>query len=275
MDRKLSVMEHMICQVSDVVPINFVLTARVQGRLSEAQLRGALDKARKRHPLLAVRVVDGVNGRFYFTTANVPPLPLRLVSRQSETTWEQEVLQEIKTIFDWRKGPLVRFVWVQGDGVSELLVVCHHGIADGLSAMVVIHDILQFLGEPETAVVPLPLLPAADHMLPKAVLRKPAFWTKTLLTRIIIKGLPVWSWFKKTNHDQAVPQEPPELAFQMNSWMMAEEETTAVIQRAKQENTTVHGALSAAFLKAFATLEGETTGWKRKVSTCLSIINSP
>ena len=64
MDRRLSVMEHMMCQISDVVPINFVLTARIQGRFSEVQLRGALDKARKKHPFLAVRVVDGGNGRY-------------------------------------------------------------------------------------------------------------------------------------------------------------------------------------------------------------------
>ncbi len=271
MARELSLMEHMMCLVSDVVPINFVLTARIQGQFTMMELRDALEKARQKQPLLAVRVVDGDNGRFHFCPPDNPQLSIRLVSRASDSAWEREVEQEIKTLFDWRTGPLVRLVWVQGEAVSELLLVCHHGIADGLSALYVLHDIMQFLGKPDTPVVPLSMLPAAEEILPAAVLRKPAMRTKITLARGGLKLLPLLNRFKKQNTASDFPSEPPDLAFQMISWMLDEVETTAVIQRAKQENTTVHGALGAAFLKTFAMREGEKTGWQRKLSNPVSI----
>jgi len=264
-------MEHMMCQVSDVVPINFALTARIQGKVSLIQLRAALEKVRKKHPLLAVRVVEGDNGSFYFSQSNVPPFLIRQVSRELSSTWEREVEREIKMVFDWRTGPLVRFVWVQGDAVSELLVVCHHGIADGLSAMYVIHDIMQFLGAPNTSIEPLLVLPSTEQMLPDSVLKKPSMRMKTILTRNVVKLLPLISRFKKQDATHDSPQELPDLAFQMISWMLDEGETTAVINRAKQENTSVHGALGAAFLKAFAILESETNGWQRELSSPVSI----
>lgn len=260
-----------MCQVSDAVPINFVLTARIQGQFTMMELHAALEKARKRHPLLAVHVVAGDNGRFYFSQSGITQIPVSVVSRQADSSWEREVEQEIKTIFSWRTDPLVRFVWVQGEPISELLVVCHHGIADGLSALYVIHDIMQFLGAPETPVVPLPMLPPAEQMLPESVLRKPVMRIKTMLARGAIKLMPLLRRFKKREVVHELAQESPDLAFQMISWMLDKEETTAVIQRAKQENTTVHGALGAAFLKAFAVTEGEKSGWQRELSSPVSL----
>ncbi|MFO7679061.1 MAG: condensation domain-containing protein [Chloroflexota bacterium] len=271
MDRKLSLPEHMMCLASDGAPINFILTARILGRVSEDELRRALAKAGQKHPLLAVRVVDGENGRFHFIPLTAPTFPIRLVPRESDNTWQREVEQELTVHFDWRAGPLVRFVCVQDEAVTDLLVVCHHALTDGLSALYLIHNLMQFLGEPETAVTPLPLLPPADQMLPKAFLRRPAVVLKTTFIRAMLKAMAVQHRFKKSTPPPFTFQPTPNLAFQMISWRLAEEETTAVVQRAKHENTSVHAALCAAFLKTFAVMEGETSGWQRTVSSPISI----
>ena len=42
--------------------LNFTVSARVRGPLTEAGIRGALDRLRVRHPLTAVRAVAGPDG---------------------------------------------------------------------------------------------------------------------------------------------------------------------------------------------------------------------
>ncbi len=270
MNRRLSLPEHMMCLASDTIPINFVLTARIDGDVSVMQIRQALAGLRQKHPLLAVGVMDGDNGRFYFTNENIPDFSIRLVARDSDATWEREVEQELVEKFDWRAGPLLRFVLIQGTPISELLVVCHHAAADGLSAMYLIHDLLELVDDPETPITPLPLLQAAERLVPAAIEKKPAMLFKTTTARVMLKLLPLFRLFRKQAAPE-VPEEKPDLRFQMMSWTLDLEETTAVISRAKQEETTVHAALGAAFLKAFARLEGEATGWEREVSSPVSI----
>ncbi|MEI9901129.1 MAG: condensation domain-containing protein [Hyphomicrobium sp.] len=71
--------------------------------------------------------------------------------------------KELATPFDAHAAPLVRAVLVNDDDRCVLILVAHHAIADGMSLVYLIRDVLRALGTNPLEV--LPMLPAADDLL--------------------------------------------------------------------------------------------------------------
>ena len=63
--------------------------------------------------------------------------------------------------------PLLRVVLVQGEAVSELILVVHHSIGDGVSAMYLVRDLLRSMEGHELE--ELSPRPALDNLLNSAV----------------------------------------------------------------------------------------------------------
>lgn len=54
--------------------------------------------------------------------------------------------QQRQAKLDWQVAPLLRVVLLQSKAESELMIICHHAIADGISGVYLMRDILQGLG---------------------------------------------------------------------------------------------------------------------------------
>lgn len=71
-----------------------------------------------------------------------------------------------KIPFDFEKRPAIRFLLVQSEEVSELVVMCHHILCDGMSLAYLVRDVLEHLGDPsrEVTVLPAPAPVSPDTM---------------------------------------------------------------------------------------------------------------
>lgn len=193
--------------------------------------RRALDLVQQRHPLFSVRIERGRENRACFRQDLAPRIPLRVVQEPNATQrWDLETELELSIPFDPNKAPLVRAVLLHEDQRAVCLVVTHHSISDGRSIAFVIRDLLQALsGKP---IERLPLIPSLEETLN----------------------------ISSTSNGNAGPENETDSSPEAPGAYVSENETRPRIrtlslgvdftsrlrERARQEGTTVHGALSAA-----------------------------
>jgi len=124
------------------------MMAQIKGKFSVEQLKQALTQAQNRHLLLRVRIVldEAQQPWFEEDPANIP---LRIVPREGEQHWEKELKQELSVPFVSLQDSLVRVVLIHSTDISELIILSHHSISDGISKLFLIRDILQALSKPE------------------------------------------------------------------------------------------------------------------------------
>ncbi|MBD2248542.1 condensation domain-containing protein [Nostoc sp. FACHB-888] len=248
--RPLGAVEKIIWLYDQVQPAHFALTAQIKGEFSPEQLKFALMQVQQRHPLLRVGIALDKTEQPWFVE-EVASIPLRVLRRQSEQHWQQEVETEISTPFNWNQAPLVRAVLLHSLEMSELIIVYHHSIADGTSGAYLIRDILQAIATPNTIFQPLPMpLSLEELMLGKA---------DAALSPCPV-GLQT-SIFKP----QASSLRPRLLAGSLTS-----ETTAQLISRCRQEQTSVHAAICAAFLLAIVR---QSSSKQPQTLRCMTPIN--
>jgi len=154
MHRKLGPFEHLLWLVDQWTPRHFVLVVRVEGGSIRAEdMRLALLHAQHRHPILRTSILaNGGGPEFHPSDA---PIVLRIVQRTTETQWLHEVETQLALPFERNDQPLLRVVLVQGEAISELILVVHHSIGDGVSAMFLLRDLLECMeGHPLGELLP-------------------------------------------------------------------------------------------------------------------------
>ncbi|MFF4427209.1 condensation domain-containing protein [Streptomyces sp. NPDC001549] len=230
--RRLSAYERFVWAAGQALPLNIAAVARIHGRADPGRLREALAAARRRHPLLAVRVAGSGRWRAWLTTEEVADPRLRLVRATAPDSWARVVEEELQRPFDTAAGPLARFVLVDAADSFDLISVYHHLAADASSAAIVIHDILRGSAEaPSEPVLP----PPADALLPRP---RPELSDLRKLARSL-------SGPTRRHHHGGGP-----LTF--TTWSLDEDETSTILARCRTEDTTLQAALCTAFARAFA-----------------------
>jgi NRPS condensation-like uncharacterized protein len=232
--RPLGALEEFIWLLDKSRPAHFVMAAEVCGPTMLSDWCRALDSVQARHPLFSVRIAKNKQDRPCFYQERTALIPFRVVQGTNATQrWESEAEYELSIPFDPTGAPLVRAVLLHEKERAVCLLTTHHSIADGRSAAFVIRDLLEVVsGKP---VDRLPVMPPVEDILgvsstdingPSSELasspERPAFFITQEETRPRIKGL--------------------SLTTQLTSQLR---------QRARQEGSTVHGALLSAFALAF------------------------
>ena len=138
---------------------NISLIARLNGSIDEESVRRAIRKARIVHPLAGIRVDFDSDRNACFHTDNVPEIPLRIVERQTDSQWFEEIWHEQQIPFDPFTGPLLRFVLIKSPLISDLVAFAQHAICDGTGLAYLMRDVLTHLGNPELEARPLPSPP--------------------------------------------------------------------------------------------------------------------
>jgi NRPS condensation-like uncharacterized protein len=238
MNRQLGIEEHTLWLYDQAAPCHFAVTAKIVGELSIEQLQQTLVRVQQRHPLLRGKIALDQSGYPWFVE-ELANIPLRVVKRQSEQQWQQEVEQEIADPFDWNQAPLIRMVLVHATDVSELIITCHHVLADGMSTVYLLRDILQAMGLPDLQQHILPERPHYEQLTP--------VFAQKFQTNIQEKTLELPSLLVEApTSTQPTLQE--NFRPRLLSWALSPEATTTVTRRCQQEQTSVHAAICAAFL---------------------------
>jgi Condensation domain len=213
--------------------IHFALAAEVEGRTTVEEWRAALDALQRRHPLLSV-CIDSNHSRIpHFRHVEGEPIPLRVVETV-EMRWELELERELRTQFDPRQAPLMRAVLLYQESKAVFILVAHHSIADGFSLAFAIRDVLEALSG--QLLDRLPLMPSREEIfgLPRG--------TSTEARPASRSSAEVASSLARDKREALVPQ--------IQRLSLVPFLTSMLQSRAREEGTTVHGALCAALLLA-------------------------
>lgn len=252
MKRKLFFLERFIYGDGST-PFNAVFTVKINGNPSLENLHLALAKVQARHPLLRSRIVKDKRGFPWFMTVDRPPaIPVNVLQRTSDDDWLRQSKQEWVIPFNMDQGPLIRMVWLQSSSVSELLMVFHHSICNGGSAVCLMQEILTLWDQPTLStgkekdfVTPEKLL--AGITVDRSTRRKARLNSFMALMILSIK-----SAFISRKNSSSLSREKD---YAIN-WKLDGATSSALFNYCKSINITVNTALCAAFLTAFQSVRG-------------------
>ena len=244
MNRLLTASEHLMWLSYNTSLRNVTLSATIKGSFTIDSLTEALAWLQLRHSRLRVKIVINNQNQPQFSLENVPPIPLRVIERQGEEHWCREMEEELCHPLNWSEEPLLRILLLHSPDVSNLIITFHHCIGDGLSGAYLIRDILQFIGELDSPRELLPDLPPVDELIPNVTKN----WVKEDLDDWL-KGesilIATYQNNQRLNTSKTLP-------IRLFNWTLSSPETTKLVARCREEKTSVHGALCAAFLLAIA-----------------------
>ncbi|HEX4140502.1 MAG TPA: condensation domain-containing protein, partial [Candidatus Methylacidiphilales bacterium] len=140
--RPLSAYERFFCLMEHVTPLRFVFVAQISGLTTPCEWRQALDRVQSRHPLLSVAVEEGADGIPRFRREARAPIPLHVALGDPHQDWTEYASAQLATPFDSSQAPLVRATLILGEEGAAFLLAAHPAVADGLSLVYVLRDIL-------------------------------------------------------------------------------------------------------------------------------------
>lgn len=248
MNRRLIVGER-IMYADGHAPVNCVFAVTVEGTFTIAQVRAALLKVQRKHPLLNVNIGhDGKGFPSFITNPNIPPIPVRILPRSSEIYWQEISVLEWTMPFDLHRDPPARLVWLQSGRVSDLLLVCPHCVCDGSGFVTLMKELLLLLDRPETVLESYEDFGSVNNLVPDAVSKSKKIKWKGQLFSWLAKG------FFWVINPKPVEQKGN---FYLLSQTMDLDTSTALIRKCKAEKATVQAALCAALLLAFHAVNGK------------------
>jgi|CZKS01.1.fsa_nt_gi hypothetical protein len=249
--RPLGSFEHFLWLMDQNRPIHFGVVCEVSGRTEVGEWRNALAAVQKSHPFLSVRIDPDPAGKTTrFVRDQNECIPLRVVESTDAANWQRELASEMSRPIEWRRAPLVRAVLLHQSNRTHLILMAHHAVADGLSLAYATRDIL--LAMAGESLVPL----AAQHPY------------EDLLADAPIAAPPKPAHVEASRAAKYRPMDgsPPFV----DSHIFDAETTQAIVRRSREEQTTVQGALCAAFLLAGRKLLAD---WAEQPVRCVSPIN--
>ena len=219
LDRRLGVFEELLWLTDLATPRHFAYTARIRGSLDREAVELALLRVQRRHPALCVRIALDEDQYPAFGPEPAAQIPLTVRERTGEQQWQDEVESELARPFTADDAPLMRCVLLLGSPLSEVILLVHHAIGDGLSTTYLVRDLLQSLaGRPEQTT--LPARPSLEALLGLGTSPAP---------------LPPSSERPRSD-----------LSRVLASWVIGHQSVDALVERCRREGTTVQGALIAA-----------------------------
>ncbi|OBI37113.1 condensation domain-containing protein [Mycobacterium colombiense] len=240
--RPLGAAERLFYRYSERNPAPFSIVAEFGEPLHADKLRTALAAVQRRHPLLSVHVEDRAGIRLgFYRAATVAPIELTVHS-DTELAWQAAAAEELSRPFDRLRAPLMRATLLQAPTRSALLLTFDHTMADGISSIVVLTDLIAALNGRDLASLPVPqaqeglitnTLEAADPPDPTALADDPRMSEPSTIRPF----------------DGALTN--------VRTVAMTPADTAALVRRCRAEHTTVHAALVVAMCRVRATDRGE------------------
>ncbi len=238
--RELGALEHLFFWMNRKRPTHFLLATEISGAATVQEWRQALDAVQQRHAAFSIAIAALDSGAPEFVSMPGRPIPLRLVDGVPED-WEREAEREAAQPFSDSSAPLLRTTLMHGPERSILLLAAHHSIADGLSMLSVLRDLLSALAYPDRAQPALPVSPSADRLASR------------------LDGF-------AHAYEPPAPREPLRYTEEgalprLERAALSAQATTALQKRAGRESCTIHATLCAAMalaLRAVAAPAGRT-----------------
>jgi len=251
--RELTPIERMFNRV----PYSIVtVVARIKGDVSEIMLRDAVLKIKGRHANLRVRIVEGDDHVPWFTTEGVKEIPIEVIERESDDHWIQVIHETSQLPFKFDEQPAIRFFLVRSHAISELIILCHHIICDGMSLAYLTRDLMVHLGDPAQVVEVLP------DPVPIDIDNIPQELSMNAIVRYVINRMnKKWEgeavYFDQDDYEIINETYWKNFEHKMFSLELSEAQTATLVARCRKESVTVNSALTTAFVGAQFVIRGE------------------
>lgn len=241
-----------IMYVDSQTPLNCIFTVKINGEISEENLKIALNKIQQKHPLLRSKIDTSEKYPVFVEEKEIEPIPIRISERKTDEDWLSESEKEWYRIFEDVKKPLAQVVWVKGQPTSEIMLVMPHCICDGTSLVTLMREILSVLDNPSVELKPYQAFSSVnDFMLSdfnlKKKKRKARFYLMMAKLFFLIQGKS-----KKRNLGKNY----------VNHWKLNPETTQKITEKCKTNGVSVHALLCSAFMQAFKETQGKNAKGK-------------
>ncbi len=251
MRRPLGAFETALTLSDEHAPLNAVGVLRLAGGPETEALRRALTALRERHPLLRARIAREGRGYAYEWGDDAGAVALRRAERDGEDAWVREAETELSHRLDTARGPLWRCVYLPGGngGECEILLTFHHAIMDASSAVSLCRELLAAASGEGLTGRERARLEAAESYFP------PAFrgWRRRLqLGRFALRMLRAEIADRRRARGRWHPPPVGPARCRTLSFQLSEDETAALVRRARRRRLTLNSVLDAAMLLAVA-----------------------
>ncbi len=232
------------------------MVARIKGNVTEEMLKNAVAKVQQRHTLLQVRIKEDQEHVLWFTSQGVGEIPIEIVSRKSQDDWIKIHAEASKIPYEFETRPAIRFILVRSPEISELIILCHHIICDGMSLAYLARDLMVYLGDPsrEVEVLPAPEPITLDNLPGDAI---PSPLVKFLINRIKKKWNEEIVFFDQEDYQVLTKTYWDNYQHKLFSIELSEEETSVMVKQCRKEGITVNSAITAAFSGSLSFVAGE------------------
>ncbi|WP_025143779.1 condensation domain-containing protein [Pedobacter jeongneungensis] len=246
MKRRLILGER-IMHVDAKTPLNCVFGAKISGQINEENLHRALQKIQQKHPLLQMNIDATGKTPYFVHHENISKIPVRITDRLTDEDWLIQSKTEWYKLFDSPNQPLARLVWLKGETESDLLLVLPHCICDGTTILNLMRELMTLIDNPQQNLAPYPSFLSVNDLMPEdfSISKLGHFKGKIFaaLGRLFF-------FFKATSNNQVDRNN------YAVHWKISVENTKKLLQKCKEENTTVHAAICVAFMEAFKHVQG-------------------
>jgi hypothetical protein len=237
-------------------PYNMVVAVQLRGEVSAGQLREALDKVQQRHPLLGVNTEPGPGGLPWFSSEGVGAIPLTVVAPADPGDARALADRELGATFAWEQPsgprlPLIRVALLLPRDAAQpcdLVITAQHVIADGLSMVFLVRDLLRFIEEPGAPVNVLDAPASATDILPAWVRRRIPH--SPLRFRLVLWLARAYARLRFGRR----PASPRPTSRHHRSWQLTPEQTARLRARCRREGVSIQSAICTAFLSSFGAI---------------------
>jgi hypothetical protein len=249
--RDLDAFEEFFWVVEQSVNISHAVVIEVSGTTTIEQWKDALDAIQIRYPLLSASIVKAPGERPFFEKTRGVSMPSRIAPLWDSLVLEEEMEKELQKSFGDGSGPLTRATLFHGRDRCVVMFATHHSSMDGKSHLLLVQDFLASVAGEDLG-DPLEVQPGLGQLLG---LPAPAEYVKKLEARSVAP-------------EDRIRVEMPKV--HVHRLQLAMEETEVLLERAKDEGTTVHAALVAALALAGKRYSAE---WNAGPVRCMSPID--
>jgi NRPS condensation-like uncharacterized protein len=249
MKRKLLFAERVI--LGDGKKAFKVVPLKISGSFTAESLHYALGKIQDKHPLLRSFIeVDAQNMPWFVVDeAADNNIPVRIAKRLSDDDWETEVTNEWSAPFDTAKGPLMRVIWIKGDKASDLILVMHHCLCDGRTAMSILADLLKVLDNRDAVIGKHPPILSMYDIVPAEILenrkRRIKARLKGILNHFLLWIIPVKKKAIERQRDYMI------------HWKLDKQLGDQLVRLSKSSGATINTLLCVIILNAFKEIRKE------------------
>jgi len=207
----------------------FAIVAEIEGHSDDKAWRTALDEVQRKHPSLSVQISGNDYSEARFQHIGHCQIPLKIFSmKDNSESWNSIIEEELSRPIDIAVAPLARAVLIQQPGQCIFMFLSNHSIGDGMSAALTVRDIVSAVSGK-----------AISHPTPALSLDE------------LAGVIPVKMDLGRMDGFEQVKNKVlsrPAIAIERHK--LSGDLTLKLIEKAKTEGTTVHGALSAAVVMA-------------------------